>query len=76
MRDDLGVGLRCEHNPGSGELVAELGEILDDPVVDDGDGAVLAHMGVRVDVCRTAVSRPAGVANTDGGCLERVLPQE
>ncbi len=38
-------------------------EVLDDAVVDDGDLAVAAQVGVGVDVARRAVGGPAGVAD-------------
>ncbi len=37
MGDDLGVGLRVEHVAARLELPAQLLEVLDDAVVDDGD---------------------------------------
>ena len=45
--------------------VAELAEVLDDPVVDDGDlaGAVLVGMGVQV--VRSPVGRPARMGQAD-----------
>ena len=65
--DRLGVGLRGEDVAARLEPVAELAEVLDDPVVDDGDvaGAVLVGMGVEV--VRPAVGRPAGVGQADRG---------
>ena len=48
VRDDLGVGLGAQVHAVGGELGAQLGEVLDDAVVDDGDLAVLAHVRVRV----------------------------
>ena len=48
------------------EPVAQLTEVLDDPVVDDRDvtGAVLVRVGVQV--VRTAVRRPARMRQADG----------
>ena len=37
MRDDLGVGFGQELVPARLELSPELGEVFDDPVVDDHD---------------------------------------
>ena len=49
------------------EPVAQLAEVLDDPVVDDRDraGAVPVRMGVEV--VRPAVGRPASVGQADRG---------
>ena len=65
--DGLGVGLRGQRVAALDEPVAELAEVLDDPVVDDRDvaGAVLVGMGVQV--VRPAVGRPAGVGEADRG---------
>ena len=65
--DRLGVGLGGERVAARLEPVAELAEVLDDPVVDDRDvaGAVLVGMGVQV--VRPAVGRPAGVGEADRG---------
>ena len=51
-----------------GEPVAQLPEVLDDPVVDDRDvaRAVLVRMGVQV--VRPAVGRPARVGEADAAC--------
>jgi hypothetical protein len=65
--DRLGVGLGGERVAACLEPVAELAEVLDDPVVDHGDraGAVLMRMGVQV--VRPAVGRPPGVGQADRG---------
>ena len=47
--------------PRLGELCAQRGEILDDPVVDHRDRAGAVEVGVRVAVGRRAVGRPPGV---------------
>ena len=67
MGDRLGVGLRGEGVPARLEPVAELPEVLDDPVVDHRDlaGAVLVRVGVQV--VRPAVGRPARVGQADRG---------
>jgi len=62
---DLGVGLAHEGVALREELVLQLGEVLDDAVVDDGELAVVGEVRVRVDVGRSAVRGPAGV--TDAG---------
>ena len=63
----LGVGLRGQPMAARLEAVPELAEVLEDPVVDDRDvtGAVL--VGMRVEVVRAAVGRPARVGQADGG---------
>ena len=65
VRDRLGVGLGRERVAALLEPVAELPEVLDDPVVDHRDlaGAVLVGMGVEV--VGPAVGRPAGVREPD-----------
>ena len=57
--------------PSACELPLEGGVVLDDAVVDDGDGAVAADVRVGVAVGGRAVRRPAGVADADaaGGRL-------
>ena len=64
MGDHLGVGLGAEHGALLFELVAQLAEILDDAVVDDGEPVGRVRMGVVLG--RLAVGRPAGVADADG----------
>lgn len=56
------------HN-GIVENFAELREVLDDAVVDDGDAAVAAHVRVRVGGGGAPVGGPAGVADATGGAL-------
>ena len=65
--DRLGVGLGGQRVAARLEPVAQLAEVLDDPVVDDRDlaGAVLVGMGVEV--VRPAVGRPARVGEADRG---------
>ena len=46
-----------------GQLAAQLGEILDDAVVDEGDAVGGMRMGVALG--RGAVRGPAGVADAD-----------
>ena len=62
--DHLGVGLGAELRARFFQFLAQLAEILDDAVVDNGK--VLSGVGVRVAFGRPAVGRPAGVADTDG----------
>jgi hypothetical protein len=64
-----GLGVRLRRQPMAARLepVAELPEVLDDPVVDDRDiaGAVLVGMGVEI--VRATVRGPACVGEPDGG---------
>lgn len=48
------------------QLFAQLGEVLDDAVVDDGDTTVAAGVGVSVNDGGLAVGGPTGVADTAG----------
>ena len=64
--DGLGVRLGSQDVAAFLEAVAQLPEVLDDPVVDDRNlaGAILVRMGVEV--VRSSVGRPAGVRQADG----------
>ena len=62
----LGVGLGGQAMAAFLEPVAELAEVLDDPVVDDRDVARAVLVGMGVQVVRTAVGRPARVRQADG----------
>ena len=73
LDDGLGVGLGREDRALGLELGAQLAEVLDDAVVDDGDAAGLVRMGVALG--RLAVGRPAGVADA-GVAADRVLDQQ
>ena len=59
---DLGVGVAGELDAGGLQLLAQLGVVLDDPVVDDRDLARRVAVRVGVAVGRPAVGGPAGVA--------------
>ena len=61
MREDLGIGLALKVVAATLQLFAQLGEVLDDAVVDDGDTTVAAGVGVSVNDRRLAVGGPAGV---------------
>ena len=61
MREDLGIGLALKVMAAALQLFAQLGEVLDDAVVDDGDTTVAAGVGMGVDNGRLAVSGPAGM---------------
>ena len=58
------------------QLVAQLGEVLDDPVVDDGDAPILAQVRMGVAVGRTAVRGPSGVADAGRGVGQRVAAEQ
>ena len=61
MRDDLGVGLGVQVVPALGQLGPQRGEVLDDPVVDDGDPSGVVEVRVGVGVGRAAVRGPPRV---------------
>src|SRR5262249_52291266 len=63
MGDHLGIGIGAERRACFLQLLAQLAEILDDAIVDDGEA--LGGMRVRVMFGRSAVGRPPGVANAD-----------
>ena len=63
----LGVGLGRQAMAARLETVAQLAEVLDDPVVDDRDVARAVLVGMGVEVVRAAVGRPARVGQPDGG---------
>ena len=66
MREGLGIGLALKVMTAALKLLAQLGKILDDAVMDDGDATIAAGMGVSVDDRGLAVSSPAGMADTAG----------
>ena len=66
----VSVSLRKVY-PSRDELGLDLGEVLDDPVVDDGELVVVGQVRVRVGVGRPAVRRPAGVADAGGAVRHR-----
>ena len=63
VRDDLGVGLGDELVPFLLQLALQLEIVLDDAVVHDDDPSGAVAVRVRVLLGRTAVRRPAGVAD-------------
>jgi hypothetical protein len=67
MRDRLGVGLRRERVAARLERVAQLAEVLDDPVMDDGDLARAVLVGMGIQVVRAPMRGPARVRQTDRG---------
>src|SRR5215207_4122363 len=62
VRYDLGVGIRGEADAALDQLLLELGEVLDDAVVDDGDAAG-PDLGMCVSRVWRAVGSPASVSN-------------
>jgi hypothetical protein len=70
VRDDLGVGLRLELDPGGEQLRLEGDVVLDDAVVDERELA--DHVRVRVDVVRRAVRGPPRVADRGGRRAQRL----
>ncbi len=62
MHGDLGVGVARELDAVGFQFLAQLGVVLDDPVVDDRDLARRVTVRVGVAVGRPAVGGPAGVA--------------
>ena len=60
---DLGVGLGRERSALGQQVQLELGEVLDDAVVDEGELAAVGQVRVRVLVGGAAVRGPAGVAD-------------
>ena len=67
VRDRLGVGLGRERVAARLERVAQLPEVLDDPVVDDRDLARAVLVGMGVQVVRAPVRGPARVRQPDRG---------
>ena len=65
--DRLRVGLGRQRVAARLEPVAQLPEVLDDPVVDDRDVARAVLVGMGVQVVRPAVGRPARVGQPDRG---------
>ena len=71
----LGVGLAAERVALAEELGLQLGEVLDDAVVDDGELVVIGQVRVRVRVGRAAVRRPPGVTDAGRAVLHGVGEQ-
>ena len=64
--ENLGIGFALKVMATALQLLAQLGEVLDDAIVDDGDATVAAGVRVGVDDGRLAVGSPAGVSDTAG----------
>ena len=67
MRDRLGVRLGGEGVAARLQPVPQLAEVLDDPVVDDGDLARAVLVGMGVQVVRAPMGGPARVRQPDRG---------
>ena len=65
LGDDLRVGVRAEAHALCQQKFLDLQIVFDDAVMDDGHAAVLADVGMGVDVVRLAVRGPAGVPQAD-----------
>ena len=74
MRHHLGVGVAGEGMPRGLQLLAQVGEVLDDAVVHHGDAAVAAGVRMGVGLARAAVGCPARVADA-AGAFEVEMPQ-
>ncbi len=70
--DYLRVGLAAERVALAQQVGLELGEVLDDAVVDDGELVVVGEVRVGVGVRGTAVGRPARVADARHAVGKRV----
>ena len=66
MHHHLGVRLRRERIALLAELLLDDGGVLDDPVMDQGDVAVLRRVGMGVGLVGSAVGGPACVGDADG----------
>ena len=65
LRDDLGIGIGAEMHAARNQEVFDFNVIFDNAVVNEGNFALLAHVGMRVYIVRLAVGRPAGVPYAD-----------
>ena len=63
MGNDLSVGIGPELGPRPLQLLTQLTKILDDPIVNNREALGRMRMGIILG--RSAVRRPAGVADTD-----------
>ena len=74
MRHHFGVGVAGEGMPRGLQLLAQVGEVLDDAVVHHGDAAVAAGVRMGVGLARAAVRGPTRVADA-ARALEVEVPQ-
>ena len=63
--EHLGVGLRLELVAVGAQPLLDLEVVLDDPVVDDDERALAVGVGVGVLLGRTAMGRPARMADAE-----------
>ncbi len=64
--EDLAIGVGSELVAVALQALLQLGEVLDDPVVDDHEVAGRIRVGVGVAIVRLAVRGPPGVPDSDG----------
>ena len=69
---DLGVRLAREDIAGVEKLLFEVGEVLDDAVVDEGELAVVTEVRVSIAIGGSTVCRPTGVADSGVTVGQRV----
>ena len=74
MRHHLGVGVAGEGMPRGLQLLAQVGEVLDDAVVHHGDAAVAAGVRMGISLARTAVGCPTRMSDA-AGAFEVEMPQ-
>ena len=74
MRHHLSVGVAGEGMPRRLQLLAQVGEVLDDAIVHHGDAAVAAGVRMGVGLARAAVRGPTRVADA-ARALEVEVPQ-
>src|SRR5580700_7704569 len=67
VEEDFGVGVALKVIAFLDQFVLELGEVLDDAVVDHGEAAAGGAVGVGVAVVGLPMRRPAGVAHSGVG---------
>ncbi|CDD85554.1 b229_F2_64 [Collinsella sp. CAG:289] len=66
----LGIGLAPKGVPTRPQLLAKLGKILDNAVMDNGDTPIATHVRMRVLNRRSSMRCPASMTNTAGrGCV-------
>ena len=65
MRENLRIGFGAKFKSEFPGLLAQIVEIFDDAIVDDGEAAVLGKVRVGILHGRNAVGRPSGMADSD-----------
>ncbi len=66
MHNHLSIGLALELEPLCFKLLPELGIVLDDTVVDNGELVIIAHVGMGIDIRGLPMGGPAGMADAGG----------